>query len=162
MAEFRDRQPLSYDVDPSFGDFIIEEGANSSVNMRRISWNGRPYKLDIRKYAYKDGAESPMKGVTLTDDGAHELTSVLIEQGFGSTKRIMKTLREREDFDPAMIEDDYDFTEGPKANEDEYFDPQQLLGDSSTPQDSILLSSKSTRKKKKEATDECASITMEF
>ena len=121
------------------------------MNLRRISWNGRPYKLDIRKYAYKEGAESPMKGVTLTDNGANELVGVLIEQGFGSTKRIMKTLRDREDFDPAMLEEDYDFTEEVKQDDD-YFDPKELLRDSSS-QDSILLSSSKTEKRDTEEDD---------
>ena len=39
---------FSYEIIPDF-DFIIEEGQNNSTNLRKISWNGREPKLDIRK-----------------------------------------------------------------------------------------------------------------
>lgn len=123
MAKERN-EVFQYEVLEGF-DFIIEESGNSSVNLRKISWNGRPHKLDIRKYAYKDGQEQMMKGISLTEDGANELASVMVEQGYGDTKRIIKALRQREDFNESMldknaaIEDDDD---------EDYYDPKQLLG----------------------------------
>ena len=47
---------FSYEIIPDF-DFIIEEGQNNSTNLRKISWNGREPKLDIRKWAYNDGTD---------------------------------------------------------------------------------------------------------
>lgn len=114
---------FSYEVQKEF-DFIIEESGNNSINLRKISWNGRPYKLDLRKYSYKDGKESMLKGISISDEGANELTGVLIENGYGDTKRIIKALRARENFTEEMLEPDYVFEDD---NDEEFYDPKQLL-----------------------------------
>ena len=115
---------FSYEVQEGF-DFIIEESGNNSINLRKISWNGRPYKLDLRKYSYKDGKESMLKGISISDEGANELTGVLIENGYGDTKRIIKALRTRENFTEEMLEPDYVFEDDNES--EEFYDPKQLL-----------------------------------
>lgn len=115
---------FSYEVQEGF-DFIIEESGNNSINLRKISWNGRPYKLDLRKYSYKDGKESMLKGISISDEGANELTGVLIENGYGDTKRIIKALRARENFNEEMLEPDYVFEDDNES--EEFYDPKQLL-----------------------------------
>lgn len=115
---------FSYEVQEGF-DFIIEESGNNSINLRKISWNGRPYKLDLRKYSYKDGKESMLKGISISDEGANELTGVLIENGYGDTKRIIKALRTRENFNEEMLEPDYVFEDDNES--EEFYDPKQLL-----------------------------------
>ena len=45
---------FTYTVNPEF-DYIIEETNNTTIAVRKISWNGRPEKLDIRKYMYSNG-----------------------------------------------------------------------------------------------------------
>lgn len=114
---------FSYEVQEGF-DFIIEESGNNSINLRKISWNGRPYKLDLRKYSYKDGKESMLKGISISDEGANELTGVLVESGYGDTKRIIKALRARENFTEEMLEPDYVFEDD---ENEEFYDPKQLL-----------------------------------
>lgn len=104
-------------------DFILEEGQNTSINLRKVSWNDRPYKLEIRKWNYTNGEERAMKGVSLTDEGADELAAVLIEQGYGNTKRIIEAIKQRKDYDDSFkpnlsIVDD---------EEEEYYDPRELL-----------------------------------
>lgn len=126
MAWNKDKE-FSMEIEDNF-DFILEEGQNTSINLRRISWNGRPSKIDIRKWVYNDGAERAMKGVSLSDEGADELANVLIEQGFGNTKRIIKAIKAREDYDGSIsgnvteeiAEDD---------GSEEYYDPSELLGE---------------------------------
>jgi hypothetical protein len=108
-------------------DHIIEESGNSSLNLRKVSWNGREHKLDLRKWNYQDGQERAMKGVTLSDDGADELAAVLVEQDYGSTKRLLKALTKREDYNDCMnhlndVEEEYD------DGSEEYYDPSELLG----------------------------------
>ena len=115
---------FSYEAQEGF-DFIIEESGNNSINLRKISWNGRPYKLDLRKYSYKDGKESMLKGISISDEGANELTEVLIENGYGDTKRIIKALRTRENFTEEMLEPDYVFEDDNES--EEFYDPKQLL-----------------------------------
>ena len=103
-------------------DFIIEEGANTSINLRKIGWNGRDPKLDLRKWSYQEGQERAMKGVTLSDEGADELTGVLVEQGYGDTMRIAKALQSRGISIPYDL-DDEENDDGPE----EYYDPSELL-----------------------------------
>ena len=108
-------------------DYIIEESGNSSLNLRKVSWNGREHKLDLRKWNYQDGQERAMKGVTLSDDGADELSAVLVEQGYGNTKRIAKAISQREEYADVMKHlDDVD-VETDDGSE-EYYDPSELLG----------------------------------
>ena len=120
---------IKYDVDQSFGDFIIEEGPNTSTNLRFISWNDRPHKLDLRKYTFKDGKERPMKGITLSDKGGHELTQVFVQKGYGDTFELVKSLSRRDDFDPAMITSEYQEAKEKEKTEG-YYDPSELLGSS--------------------------------
>ena len=115
---------FSYEAQKEF-DFIIEESGNNSINLRKNSWNGRPYKLDLRKYSYKDGKESMLKGISISDEGANELTGVLVENGYGDTKRIIKALRTRENFNEEMLEPDYVFEDDNES--EEFYDPKQLL-----------------------------------
>lgn len=119
---------FTMEIEQNF-DFIIEEGANTSINLRKISWNGRDSKLDLRKWSYKDGTECAMKGISLTDDGANELTGVLVEQGYGDTKRIIKAIKNRKDYDNSIDTNvDNNYTQDDDGSE-EYYDPSELLGE---------------------------------
>ena len=122
----RDNKEFTMDIQEGF-DFIIEESGNSSINLRKISWNGRDHKLDLRKWNYQDGKERAMKGVTLTDEGADELSGVLVEQGYGDTKRIAKAISKREEYNDVMQH----LNDKEKIIDDgseEYYDPAEILG----------------------------------
>lgn len=122
----RENKEISMDIKKEF-DFIIEEFGNSSLNLRKVSWNGRDYKLDLRKWSYQDGQERALKGVTMSDDGADELTGVLVEQGYGDTKRIIKAIRDRKEYADIIkhIDDKEDsYTDN---ESEEYYDPSELL-----------------------------------
>ena len=122
----KDNKEFTMDIKEGF-DYIIEESGNSSLNLRKISWNGRDHKLDLRKWNYQDGQERAMKGVTLSDDGADELTGVLVEQGYGDTKRIAKALSQREEYSEVMNHiNDADVVADDGS--EEYYDPSELLG----------------------------------
>ena len=108
-------------------DYIIEESGNSSLNLRKVSWNGREHKLDLRKWNYQDGQERAMKGVTLSDEGADELSAVLVEQGYGNTKRLLKALTKREEYNESMAHLN-DIEEEADDGSEEYYDPSELLG----------------------------------
>lgn len=114
------QKTISMEIEPGF-DFVIEEGKNKSTNVRRISWNGKDPKIDIRGWLYKDSEEIPMKGVCLSDEGTDELVGVLIENGYGDTQRIKKALKKRRDYN---TEEEVEID-----NEEEfYYDPKELLG----------------------------------
>lgn len=122
----RENKDITMEIQEGF-DFIIEESGNSSLNLRRVSWNGRDAKLDLRKWSYSDGTERAMKGVTMTDEGADELAAVLVEQGYGNTKRIIKALSKREEYNNTMNHID-DVEESIDDSSEEYYDPSELLG----------------------------------
>lgn len=122
----RDNKEITMEIQEGF-DFIIEESGNSSLNLRKVGWNGREPKLDLRKWSYQDGQERAMKGVTMTDDGADELTGVLVEQGYGNTKRIAKAIAKREEYNDVMQHLD-DVEEDNNDDSEEYYDPSELLG----------------------------------
>ena len=120
----KERKEIKYEIEEGF-DHIISEGGNSSINVRRISWNDHPYKLDIRRYSYKDGKESMLKGISLDDEAAGNLAVVLIENGYGETKDLLNAISKRSDFKDVLktqIDNSNDDNE-----EEEYYDPNELL-----------------------------------
>jgi hypothetical protein len=125
MAWNSDKE-ISMEIEEGF-DFILEEGQNTSINLRKISWNGRPSKLDIRKWNYTDSGERAMKGIGLSDEGADELAAVLVENGYGETRRLVKALKERESDEEIDIELAPE-EETEDDSEEEYYDPSELLG----------------------------------
>ena len=119
---------ITMDKDPEF-DYIIEESGNTSINLRRVSWNGRPYKLDLRKWSYQEaGVERAMKGISLTEAGGHELAGVLVEQGYGDTRRLINAVKTREDYDGSLGEV---VEESDEDGESGYYDPSEIFGGSS-------------------------------
>lgn len=96
MPEFK------YEVDPSF-DYLVEEKGNQALFFRRVSWNGRDAKLEIRKW-YVDGtSETPGKGISfMTDEGPNELVKTMTEIGYGITEEILDNISKREDFPIAV------------------------------------------------------------
>ena len=123
----RENKEITMEIQEGF-DFIIEESGNSSLNLRKIGWNGREPKLDLRKWSYQDGQERAMKGVTMSDEGADELTGVLVEQGYGNTKRIAKALSMRDGYDYIMKHIDEPDEDSNDDESEEYYDPSELLG----------------------------------
>lgn len=122
----RENKEITMEIQEGF-DFIIEETGNTSLNLRKVGWNGREPKLDFRKWSYQDGTERAMKGVTMTDEGANELTGVLVEQGYGDTKRIAKALTNRKDYNDIIKHLNDPEVEINDDTED-YYDPSELLG----------------------------------
>lgn len=108
-------------------DFILEEGQNTSTNLRKVSWNGRDPKTDIRKWSYQDGTERAMRGITLSDEGTNELASVLVEQGYGDINRIINAIKARESYDGSL--DDINIAEEESYDDgsEDYYDPRELL-----------------------------------
>ena len=122
MARER-KDNFKYEIAEGF-DYIIEEGSNTSINIRKISWNDRPFKLDIRKYSYKDGEENMMKGISFKEESGDTLTEVLVSNGYGNTRNIIKALRDRDDFDESLLDKSVEIIDD---DEEEYYDPKELL-----------------------------------
>ena len=122
MAEFK------FEVDKNFGDHVIEERDNLSIIMRKISWgNSGEYKVDIRKYLYTEEGERMNKGISLTDNGANELTKELVSCGYGDTKEIIKALSKREENLADLINQCNNKSEDEDNGSEEYYDPKELL-----------------------------------
>ena len=115
---------FSYERDESF-DHIIEEKGNTFIALRRIKWNGGDYKYDLRRwYNGSDGNEVMGKGISLTDDGMHELSKTLVENNFGYTEDLVKAIKTREDFVPAMLLDENGI---PTNLHDDLIDPETFM-----------------------------------
>lgn len=115
---------ISYEIYDNF-DFIIEEKGNTFIALRKLSWNGREPKYDIRKwYNTADGTRAD-KGVGLSEEGMDELTGILLSQGFGKTEDILEAIKDRDDFEMSynkvikgiVYEDE----------EETFYDPREVL-----------------------------------
>lgn len=98
-----------YDYSVYGDDHIIDEKGNAFIALRRVAWGTNrsedKAKLEIRKY-YNNatGDETPAKGVAfLTDEGPHNLTHELLDMGFGNTEVVLEKIKDREDFEEALI-----------------------------------------------------------
>ena len=118
---------ISMEIEPDF-DYIIEEGQNTSINLRRINWNGRGSKLDLRKWVYNGGSERAMKGISLSEEGADILTNTLVRLGYGSTRDIITNIKNRDDFDQSLL-NSKEQSQYIDDGTEEYYDPSELLGD---------------------------------
>jgi len=112
---------------------VVEEKGNQFIRFAQIAWapenedvEPNKIKYDIRKYVSNgDGKEKMLKGVSfLTDNGPHELTHVLLEEGFGNTTKVLGTIRNREDF-PDAVQSVYG--EAGSNASDDGFDLRDLL-----------------------------------
>ena len=111
-------------------DEIFDEKGNVFLAMRKIQWckegsepDPEKAKLELRKWHMKSDGETPSKGFSfLTEEGPHELTDVLISNGYGHTKDILELLRDRDDFEES-VKSIY----GSDKDDDEYFDPRKAL-----------------------------------
>ena len=117
-------------------DSTIDENGSIFIALRKVQWvkNGEDpdetkAKLDLRKYRVdENGDEIAGKGISfLTDDGPNELTKVLIHEGYGNTKEILKELKNRDDF-----VDSVEHINEEDTGSGEYFDMRQLLEDIDT------------------------------
>ena len=112
---------------------VVDEKNNQFIRLAQIAWAGEDeevdpskIKLDIRKYTTDaDGNERMLKGCSfLTEDGPHELTHALVEEGFGKTEKILGAIKNRSDF-PEAVRDCY----GDKVPDDidETFDLRTII-----------------------------------
>ena len=132
MGEFVKKQ--AFNARPvMFGGInnVFDEKDSSFLAIRKVQWvkegsdpEENKAKLEIRKWTVQDGKEIPLKGCTfLTEEGPHNLTKALIQEGYGHTKDVLDELKHREDFKDAVehLNDDESFGEG------EYFDMRSIL-----------------------------------
>lgn len=126
--------PFSYTIIDDF-DKIIDEKGNNTINLRKLYWgeDSDKERLDLRKWI--QGAQNEIctkNGFSfLTEEGPHNLTEVLVEEGYGRTKEVLEGLKNREDFRPALNVvlgkgDEY-YDESVSIPEENYFDPRQVL-----------------------------------
>lgn len=117
-------------------DSTIDEKGSIFIALRKVQWvkNGEDpdetkAKLDLRKYRVdENGDEIAGKGISfLTDDGPNELAKVLVHEGYGNTKEILKELKNRDDF-----VDSVEHINEEDTGSGEYFDMRQLLEDIDT------------------------------
>lgn len=131
---FKKDDTISFSIKEDGIREIIDEKNNSAIIMQEVSWNERGYHLEIRKWRIEETGEAPMKGFSfLTEEGPHNLTKALLKNGFGKTDEVLETIKDRKDFEKALIK-----TIGKKKvskaketeveiSEDDFFDPKEMF-----------------------------------
>lgn len=135
----------NYEIDEN-SQRIIDERGNTYLMMAKFRWFGKgDFKLGLRTFYSTSDGEKIGKGVNfLTEDGPHELTKALLEDGYGHPQEIAQTLRKsRPEIFGAVMDELNDMTVEEKATcedayvncddfsdeDEEMFDPEDLLGD---------------------------------
>lgn len=123
-------------------DKVVDEKANQFISVRFAKWKeDQDFQLEIRRFALSEDGETPLKGVRfLTDNGPHELTTTLIENGFGMADELVDTIIENR---PAIAAKIYNRLTGDKKlmtkvlshendedtvdESENFYDPKELL-----------------------------------
>ena len=112
---------------------IFDEKGSTFIAMRRVQWceegkqpDKEKSKLELRKWRITpEGEERADKGFSfLTDEGPHELARVLVHNGYGDTKVLLKELKVRDDFKDSV---DHLFDKEEVSDDGEYFDIRTAL-----------------------------------
>ena len=119
---------FNYNIKENGIDEIVDEQGNTIIKLSEISWNGRPHKLELRKWRITENGERADKGFSfLTKEGPDELAHALVKHGYGDTRTLVELLKER---DPEM-ENELNEVQLPEESfvdeKEEYFDPKKLL-----------------------------------
>ena len=119
--------PISFEINPEGINEVVEENGNMITMLRQVSWSGKEEKLELRKWIVDTDSEKPMKGCSMTEIGWNNLACILTKNGFGETKEILENIKDREDFDDALVKviGKKKFTEAKETviEEDDYFTP---------------------------------------
>ena len=112
---------------------VIEEKGNQFTAIRKVQWlkedeepDKTKGKLEIRRWIVeKDGTEKANKGVVfMTDEGPHQLAHILVNNNYGKTKELMRSIVKRDDFKDSinnLYDDDKNDSDG------DYFDMRDML-----------------------------------
>lgn len=113
---------------------VFDEQGSTFIALRRVQWvrgenqpDRNKSKLELRKWRITpEGDERADKGFSfLTEQGPHELAKVLVHNGYGKTKDIIKELAQRDDFSESVKHlDDKDIV---KSSGGEFFDIRKEL-----------------------------------
>ena len=115
---------------------VFDEKGSMFLAMRRVQWceegaepSREKAKLELRKWRITpEGDERADKGFSfLTEDGPNELAKVLVHNGYGKTKDILKELKERSDFEES-VNTLFDSDDN-ESDDGEYFDIRTALLD---------------------------------
>ena len=69
---------FSYEVTERLAIISRSADGKNTLELNRISYSGRPAKLDLRRWSHEPGEEPRMhKGITITDEEAAELGNVI-------------------------------------------------------------------------------------
>ena len=133
MADKKDFSSVKYKVFDGM-DNIFDERGSRFLALRKTAWYSEgkeepsedKAKWELRKWvANENGQDTPGKGFAfLTENGPHDLTKLLVHEGYVETKELLKELKVRDDFEEAVKHMYDDNSDG-----DEYFDARsELLG----------------------------------
>ena len=114
-------------------DCVFDEKGSTFISMRKTQWvkegsepDREKARLELRKWRVTPEGEKADKGFGfLTEEGPHELAKVLIHEGYGHTKDILKELRHREDFKESvnhLFDDDSE-----ESGNGDFFDMRDIL-----------------------------------
>lgn len=111
---------------------IFDEKNSSCGTLRKVQWltegkepDESKAKLEIRHIQMTPEGEKPGKGYGFsTEEGPHELVEGMVDLGFGNTKKILRSVRKREDFIESATNINNDNTDDDGS---EMFDMRDLL-----------------------------------
>ena len=127
---FDSSSSIKYHIFKDYG-INFDDHQSSCGTLRLVQWvkegkepDESKAKLEIRKIKIDPEGEMALKGYAFsTEQGPHELVEGMADLGFGDTKKLLRSLRKRDDFMEAANTINQDSTD----NGTEMFDMRELL-----------------------------------
>jgi hypothetical protein len=125
----------NYNVKEDGVNELVYESNNTCIMLREVAWGNRPHKLEVRKWNVDiNSTETPAKGLTFPcKEAADALVHTMTKTGFGETNQIIHNIKDRTDFDDALVKNlgmqkiiEARNTEV-EVTEDDLLDPQAIM-----------------------------------
>lgn len=72
---------FNYEIVERIAVLDQKDGGRKTLELNRISYNGRPARFDLRRWDHSDKDEKMLKGLTLTDEEVAALKEALMKMG---------------------------------------------------------------------------------
>lgn len=86
---------FTYSIDDFMGAVKESPSHDWCKAILRITWGDNPQTIDIRNVNMSKGNQRIGKGVSLSNEEADRVVSILLDNGFGSLEDIERALKER-------------------------------------------------------------------
>ena len=109
---FKKDKDFSYTIEQFVGSVKESDKSDWCKAVLRMKWGDNPTSLDIRNVDMNPDNRRIGKGISLTNEEADKLVSILLDEGYGSLESLEKAIEKKKSFFTVSKEKDDEEFEG--------------------------------------------------